>query len=296
MIYTLDEDDDWKDPAAWQKANPNWNISVRPERFESEFQGALNDSTKEVSFKTKNLNLWVDAPTVWIPDEKWMLCSHGTDPATLPGQRCYWGLDLASHVDINALAMYFPEINGRPVFRMIYWIPEAKIQEKKDKVDYLSWQAAGYIRTTPGDVIDIDAMVTDVMQIMKEYQCMGMAFDPAKAYHGVIQGLIRDGFPQDRMHEFPQGIMHMSAPTKELERLVMSGIPDHLNDPVLRWMLGNVQIYRDINDNIKPDKKRSRDKIDGIVAIVMAIGECMTINDSKDTKAIYTHGHSLRMV
>jgi phage terminase large subunit-like protein len=296
VIYTLDETDDWKDPAAWKKANPNWNVSVLPDRFQSEFQGALNDSAKEVSFKTKNLNLWVDAPTVWIPDEKWLLCSFGTDPETLKGKRCYWGLDLASHVDINALALYFPDIDGHPVFRMYYWIPEAKVTEKKDKVDYASWVNAGYIKTTPGDVIDIDTMVADILKIVKEYDCQGMAFDPAKAYHGVIQGLMRDGFPGDKMDEFSQGIMTMSAPTKEFERLVMSGQPDHLNDPVLRWMLGNVQIYHDINDNIKADKKRSRDKIDGIVALVMAIGECMTINDSKDTKAIYTHGHSLRLV
>lgn len=296
IIYTIDEEDDWKDPASWKKANPNYGVTVIPERFKSEFQGAINDPGKEVSFKTKNLDLWVDAPTVWIPDNKWMLCSHGTDPDALKGKRSYWGLDLASHVDINALGLYLPDIGGRPVFKMFYWIPESKIQERKDKVDYLSWTRAGMIKTTPGNVIDIDSMVVDIMQILKDYQCEGMAYDPAKAYHGVIQGLIREGFPQDKMDEFSQAIMNMSAPTKEFERLVMAGIPDHLNDPVLRWMLGNVQIYRDINDNIKPDKKRSRDKIDGIVAIIMAIGECMTINDAKDTRSIYTHGHSLRMV
>lgn len=296
IIYTTDNKDDWKDPIAWKKANPNYGISVIPERFESEFQGAVNDPGKEVSFKTKNLNIWVDAPKVWISDDKWMRCSHSVDQKALKGKRSYWGLDLASHVDINALGLYFPEINGRPVFKMFYWIPEAKIQEKKDRVNYMEWVRAGWIKTTPGDVIDIETMITDIMHILKEYQCEGMAFDPAKAYHGVIQGLIKAGFPRDKMDEFAQGIKNMTAPTKEFHKLVMSGIPEHLNDPVLRWMLSNVQIYIDIDENIKPDKKRSREKIDGIVAIIMGIGECMTINNSKDTKAIYNDGHSLRMV
>lgn len=296
VIYTLDPEDDWKDPVNWRKANPNWAISVIPARFESEFTGAMNDGSKEFSFKTKNLNLWVDAPRVWIKDDLWLRCSHGTDPGALIGQRCYAGLDLASHRDINALGLYFPDIDGRPVFRMYYWIPEAKAQERADKVDYVRWINQGLIRTSEGNVIDIDRMVGDLMEILGLYQCQGVGFDPAKAYHGVIQGLLRDGYPTEQLHEFAQGIMTMSAPTKEFERLVLSGIPDHLDDPVLRWMLGNVQIYIDINDNIKPDKKRSRDKIDGIVAIIMAIGECMTLDNPADTKSIYSHGHSLRMI
>lgn len=296
VIYTLDDTDDWKDPRSWQKANPNWGVSVRPDRFESEFTGAMNDSGKEFSFKTKNLNLWVDAPEVWIKDEKWLACRHGIEPDQLIGQRCYGGLDLASHVDINALGLYFPDVDGHPVFKMYYWIPEAKARAQADKVDYLRWINEGWIRTTPGDVIDIALMVGDLLGILKQYQCQILGFDPAKAYHGVIQGLLREGYQHDQLHEFAQGIMSMTGPTKEFERLVTSGSPDHLGDPVLRWMLGNVQIYQDINDNIKPDKKRSRDKIDGIVAIIMAIGECMTKDNPADTRAIYTHGHSLRML
>jgi phage terminase large subunit-like protein len=295
IIYTPDEKDNWKDPETWKKANPNYGVSVIPARFKSEFEGAVNDPRKEVSFKTKNLNLWVDAPEVWIPDDKWLLCSHNTKPEDLLKQQCYWGLDLASHVDINALALFFPEIRGHPVAKLYYWIPDAKVIEMKDKVDYQTWVKQGRIKTTPGDVIDIDSMTTDIMVILGQYQCEGLGYDPAKAYHGVIQGLIKAGFPEDKMDEYSQGIMNMSAPSKEFEKMAMSGSIDHLNDPVLRWMLGNVQLYQDINENIKPDKKRSRNKIDGIVALIIAIGEYMSVTYGKEDKQIYKD-HSLRFL
>lgn len=295
IIYTPDEGDDWRDPVTWKKANPNYGVSVIPSRFKSEFEGAVNDPRKEVSFKTKNLDLWVDAPEVWIPDDKWMKCSHGTKEEDLKGKACYWGLDIASHVDINALGLFFPEVNGHPVFKMYYWIPEAKIEEKKDRVDYATWVKAGRIKTTEGDVIDIDSMVEDIMKISRQFLCEGLAFDPAKAFHGVIQGLAKNGFPQDKLDMYKQNIMEMSGPSKEFEKMAMSGVLDHLNDPVLRWMLGNVQLYQDINNNIKPDKKRSKDKIDGVVAIINAIGEYMSVMFGKEDKEIYKD-HTLRFL
>lgn len=295
IIYTLDPEDDWKNPDTWKKANPNYGVSVIPARFKSEFEGAVNDPHKETSFKTKNLNLWVDAPEVWMPDDKWMLCSHGVTPEQLKRQQCFWGLDLASHVDINALALFFPDINGRPAAKMYYWIPDAKVKEQEDRVDYRAWVKQGYIKTTPGDVIDIKQQVEDIMGILKEYQCEGMGFDPAKAYHGTIQGLKEHGFPDDKLDEYSQGIMNMSPPSKEFQKMVMSGQFDHMGDPVLRWMLGNVQLYQDINENIKPDKKRSRNKIDGIVALIIAIGEYMSVTYGKDDKVIYKD-HSLRSI
>jgi phage terminase large subunit-like protein len=296
IIYTPDETDDWHEEEAWKKANPNYGISVIPERFKGEYQGAVNDPHKEVSFKTKNLNIWVDAPEVWIQDDKWLKCTHGTTMSDLKGQVCYAGLDLASHVDINAFALFFPDVKGHQVIKVFYWIPQAKVNEKKDRVDYGTWVKKGIVKTTQGDVIDIDTQVKDIMEIIGDYQVERLSFDPAKAYHGTIQGLYKAGFPADKMDPYAQGIMNMSAPTKEFERLVMSGEMDHMNDPVLRWMLSNVQIYQDINNNIKPDKKRSREKIDGIVAVVTAIGGYMSTNNAADSKQIYNQGYSLRFV
>jgi phage terminase large subunit-like protein len=295
IIYTIDDGDDWKDPAVWQKANPNWAISVLPDRFEDEFKGALNSKTKEVSFKTKQLNLWVDAPTVWIPDEKWLTCCHGLTVDDLKGQSCYVGIDLASHIDINALALFFPDIKGFPALRLFCWIPEEKVKEKEDRVDYALWAKEGYISITPGSIIDVDQQSDDIQQILKAYKVLGLAYDPYMAHHGIIQNIQKGGFPIDRLDPYIQNIKNMSAPSKEFERLVTSGQLEHFNNPVLRWMLRNVMIITDTNENLKPDKKRSREKIDGIIASITAIGEYLTLTRGQEDKEIYKD-HSLRFV
>lgn len=285
IIYTLDKDDDWKDPAVWAKACPNLGVSVYEDFMEMEFEQALNKGgTTEVNFKTKNLNLWVDAPDVWIQDEKVAKCDYGTTEEDLIGQECWAGIDLASHVDINALALYFPRLEV-PAFRLYFWIPEGKVSQKEDRVDYREWQRKGWINVTPGDVIDIDIMVSELDCILQKYDVRNIAFDPAKAYHGVIQGLQKSGY-DNILDEFSQGIQNMSEPTKKIEADVTSASVDLMNNPVIRWMFRNVVIYRDANDNIKMDKKRSIEKIDGVVAMADAIGGYM----SQDINELKTHG------
>lgn len=293
IIYTIDDDDDWKDKASWKKTNPNWGVSVLPDRFQAEFQGALNDPAKEVSFKTKNLNVWVDAPTVWMKDERWIACSHGTREEDLLKEECYAGLDLASHVDLNALVLYFPSVGGRPVIRAFFWLPEEKIAEKEDRVDYRTWVRQGYINVTEGGIIDIDSMSKDVSENLKKYKVKILSYDPYMAHHGIIQNLQKDGFPVERMFQYSQSLRNMSPPTKEFQRIVTSGELDHLNNPVLRWMMRNVVILQDTNENIRPDKKRSPEKIDGIVAAITAIGGYMA--QGANDKTIYK-GQSLRFV
>lgn len=296
IIFTLDETDDWKDPAVWRKANPNWGISVLPNRFEDEFKGALNSRTKEVAFKTKNLNLWVDAPTVWIADEKWMECSHGLKYEDLKGQKCYAGIDLASHVDINALALFFPDVKGYAALRMFFWIPEDKIKEKEDRVDYAFWAKQKWISVTPGSIIDVDQQSEDLQRILKDYKVEGLAYDPYMAHHGIIQNLQKGGFPVQRLDLYQQSLKNMSAPTKEFEKLINSGTLEHFNNPVMRWMMRNIVILVDTNENIKPDKKRSREKIDGPIAAITAIGEYLTLTTGAEEKKIYNHGHSVRFI
>jgi phage terminase large subunit-like protein len=296
IIFTLDETDDWKNPDVWKKANPNWDVSVLPNRFEDEFKGALNSRTKEVAFKTKNLNLWVDAPTVWIPDEKWIACSHGLKYDDLKGQLCYAGIDLASHVDINALALFFPNVKGRPALRMFFWIPQDKIKEKEDRVDYALWTKQGWISSTPGSIIDVDQQSEDLQRILKEYKVEGFAYDPYMAHHGIIQNIQKGGFPVQRLDLYQQSLKNMSAPTKEFEKIINSGDLEHFDNPVMRWMMRNIVILVDTNENIKPDKKRSREKIDGPVAAITAIGEYLTLTTGTGEKEIYNHGHSLRTI
>jgi len=273
MIYSADEGDDWKDPKTWAKSNPNIGVSISAEYLEEEFKSALNrGGSEEVNFKTKNLNQWVDAPTVWIQDEKVRKCSHGTTDADLVGQTCYAGLDLASHVDINALALYFPELKA---VKMHYWIPEAKMEENADRVDYKTWAAEGRIFVTEGNVIDIDAQVEKITEIVRDVNCRNIAFDPAKAYHGTVQGLQKAGL-NNILDEFNQSIKTMSEPTRELQRLVESAEVDLMNDPVLRWMFRNAVAVTDANDNIKLHKAKSMNKIDGLTAIINAIGGYMS--------------------
>ena len=273
MIYSADEGDDWKDPKTWAKSNPNMGISISAEYLEEEFKSALNrGGSEEVNFKTKNLNQWVDAPTVWIQDEKVRKCSNGTTDADLVGQTCYAGLDLASHVDINALALYFPELKA---IKLYYWIPEAKMEENADRVDYKTWAAEGRIFVTEGNVIDIDAQVEKITEIIRGVNCRNIAFDPAKAYHGTVQGLQKAGL-NNILDEFNQSIKTMSEPTRELQRLVESAEVDLMDDPVLRWMFRNAVAVTDANDNIKLHKAKSMNKIDGLTAIINAIGGYMS--------------------
>lgn len=275
IIYCPDKDDDWKDVSTWKKASPNFGISVYEDFMRIEFERAMNmGGTTEVNFKTKNLNLWVDAPDVWIQDEKVAKCSHGMTDADLLGGECWGGLDLASHVDINALALYFPYLK-HPTFKFYFWIPYEKIIQKEDRVDYREWKEKGWINVTPGNVIDIDVMVSDLTQIFSLYDVKRVSFDPAKAYHGVIQGLQKSGF-DEILDEFSQGIQNISEPTKKLEADITSGVVDLMGNPVIRWMFRNVAVYKDVNDNIKLDKRRSMEKIDGIVAMADAYGGFMS--------------------
>lgn len=280
IIFCPDKGDDWKDPETWYKASPNLGISVYMDYMQKEFERAVNKgSTTEVNFKTKNLNMWVDAPDVWIQDEKVLRCDYGTKEDNLLGQECWGGIDLASHVDINSLALYFPNL-PHPTFRFYFWIPEGKVLQKEDRVDYRQWIKEGWVNVTPGDVIDIDFMVADISGILKKYDVKNISFDPAKAYHGVIQGLQKEGF-DGVLDEFGQGIQNMSEPTKKVEADVTAGVIDLMNNPVIRWMFRNVVVYRDANDNIKLDKKRSIEKIDGVVTMAMAYGGYMSNVDDK---------------
>lgn len=273
IIFTLDDGDDWKDPKNWIKSNPNLGVSLKADYLDEEFNSAINrGGSEEVNFKTKNLNVWVDAPVVWIPDEMVTACRHGVTDADLEGEECYGGLDLASHVDITALCLYFPKLKAA---KMFYWIPEAKINEESDRVDYRRWVAEGRIFATEGNVIDIDEQVDKMYSIIKKYNCRNIAYDPAKAYHGTVQGLQKKGF-SSLLDEFQQGIRTMSEPTRELERLVSSAEIDLMGDPVLRWMFRNAVAVTDANDNIKLHKGKSQNKIDGLIALINAIGGYMS--------------------
>lgn len=291
LIFQPDKDDDWKDPRTWEKANPNYGISVSPTYMAKELEDAINKGgTTEVNFKTKNLNIWVDAPDVWIPDEKVSKCIYKVDD-NLAGLQCYAGLDLASHVDINCLCLYFPQIN---YFKKRYFVPSALIEREQDKVDYKEWRDNGYLTAFEGEMIDIEYLVSEIQKELIQYSVVGLAYDPYKAYHGVIQGLTNGGL-SDILYEYKQDIFNMSEPAKEIQRLILSENAKLDDDPIIRWMFRNVVMYEDVNKNIRPNKRQSSGKIDGIVSMINAMGAYLKLSSEEDKNNMYNN-HTLRVI
>ena len=274
MIFELDEDDDWTDPRNWVKANPNLGVSVSVDYLEQQVKDALNRPEAVTNVKTKNLNMWVDAEDTWVLDEKWMESSLTTDDSMLEGMPCCGGLDLSSVADITAFVLLFKDDEERIYLKPYFWIPEDTYQEKirKENVFYAEWVDKGYVRLTPGNVIDYDYIMADITQIAQTYNISSIAYDRWNSSQIVIN-LQNEGL---QMSPFGQGYGSMSAPTKEFEKMILTKNLEHFGNPVLRWMMASVAIQRDPAGNIKPDKRKSSQKIDGVVASIMALGEMMT--------------------
>jgi len=267
VIYTLDEGDDWTDPAVWAKANPNWGISVNPRQLEQGLTEAKEFVHKEVEFKTKLLNVWTDTAMTWISDSDWKACDGSDD---LEGALCYGGLDLASTGDFCAFSLYFPEFHA---IRSWYWLPVETAYKRKDAAgqSIRQWAADGHIELTDGNVTDYAFIKARVIQLAQQYDIKDIAFDRFNSSQLVIE-LQNEGL---QMFPFGQGFVSMSAPTKELERLTKDKQLRHAGNPVTRWMMGNIMLRTDPAGNIKIDKAKSGDKVDGPVSIVMALGTCM---------------------
>lgn len=294
IIYEPDKDDDISSEETWKKANPNYGVSVNKKYLMTEYLEARNKGGENmVNFLTKNLNMWCDAPEVWIDSSYVAACDFGTEDSSLLGQRCYAGFDFASHVDIVALVLYFPHLIHQPV-KCFFWLPEEKVWQNKDDVDYRRWAEQGYIHLTPGNIIDIDAVVDGVLTVMSDYDVVKLSYDPYKTYHGIIQGLIKAG-REEVLMEFSQGIGNVSEPTKEVQRLIEGVEVDLMRNPVLSWMFGNVILYKDNNENIRVSKGKSKNKIDGVAALIDAVGGYMSLNDKSNRGSIYTR-HTLRTI
>ena len=282
-IFTLDEDDDWEDPKNWVKCNPNLGITPRLDYLEQQYIKTKNEGiSKEVQFKTKNLNIWTDSSMAWIKSKDWEACRIDEFP-DLKGKECFAGIDLASVSDNNSFVLIFP-IEGQLFVKSWFWIPSEVAKKKNELADYLNWVDAGHVRTAGSEVIDQAMILRDILEIVKDYNLKHFAFDRFIAYNGLIQGLIDEGLSG---FEHGQGFLSMSAPSKELEKLIKQKEIFHDGNPVLSWQLGNVELEIDSADNIKPSKKRSSEKIDGVVAMVMAINCYMNLGREDDGSSPY---------
>jgi len=277
MVFTLDDDDDWKDSATWVKSNPNIGQTPSTEYMETAFRRAVNEgAAAEIQFKTKNLNFWTTVSETWISDDDWMACTGSVDKKELRGRTCYGGLDLASNRDICALSLYFPADHPDDPGKVLnwYWIPadNAAKRSRNDRVPYIDWIDKGYIEATDGNVTDYNYIKARILDLMTDYNIRTIAYDRHNASQLVIE-LTDEGV---KMEPFGQGFTSMNAPTRELERLILSQLIEHGGDPVLRWMASNVQIKMNAAGDIKIDKGKSREKVDGMVSLAMALGESMT--------------------
>jgi phage terminase large subunit-like protein len=281
VIYTLDEEDDWKDENTWIKANPNIGITPTWEYMRQQCQQAINQGIhKEVQFKTKNLNIWTNSSMSWISDEKWMLCD--AELPDLTGREAYAGLDLASVSDMNSYVLIFPpSFEGEPIYiKPYFWIPQSTIDRKSEIGDFKQWQRDGFIRAAGVDVVNQQEILRDILEINSKYQIKASAFDKFIAYNGIVQGMMSE---EIECLEFRQGFISMNQPTKELSVLALGGKIAHGGNPVLRWHMGNIELSIDAADNIKIDKGKSKEKVDGAVALVMAIGAWKAFDDEGDS-------------
>lgn len=270
FIYELDDPEKWEDETQWIKANPSLGSTTKIEFLRDALTNAQTlGLEKEIDFKVKNLNIEMQSSHGWIKDELWQACPD-KPPANLAGATCYGGLDLAQTSDFSSLCLYFPE---HKFCLWWMWLPEATFERRiRDNPSINEWEHAGWISLMPGNTQDYDYIENTIRDVCAYYDVQKVGIDPANATQLRIK-LEAAGLP---VEAYGQGIMNMSPPTKEFARLIERGELNHGGNPVARWMLSNVFVFRDANDNIKLHKGKSADKIDGIVAAVIAIGENMS--------------------
>lgn len=275
VVYGLKDDEDWEDEANWYKVNPSLGYTVDIERLRDAYREAKQNPADEITFKWLRCNMWVSSTVAWIPDAIYMRGNEPIDMDALAGRDCYAGLDLSSTGDITALVLIFPPRDEEEKYVLLpyFWIPEETIPRrvKANSVPYDIWEKQGYIMSTEGNVIHYDFIEKFIMDLSEKHHILEIAVDRWNATQ-MIQNLEGEGFT---IVPFGQGFSSMSAPTKEFYRLLMEGRIIHGGNPVLRWMAGNVVIDTDPAGNIKVTKAKSKEKIDGIVAAIMALDRCI---------------------
>jgi phage terminase large subunit-like protein len=286
IIYTLDKEDDWQDETCWVKANPNLGISKKLDDMRRKAKRAMSMPAALNSFLRLELNIWTQSETKWVPWDEWQQCGHAIDWNALAGRTCYSGLDLSSTLDITAHVLVFPPENDAQKYTVLcrFWIPEDNLHKRvhDDRVQYDAWLRAGWLSSTPGNVIDYDWIFEDIDNDAHDYDLKEVAFDRWGAAR-VVNTLQNKGLT---MVEFGQGFASMSPPMRDLERLIRTHDIEHGNNPVLTWMADNLVAMEDPAGNIKPSKEKSREKIDGMVALIMALDRAIR-HDGQNGKSVY---------
>tara|TARA_R100001244_G_scaffold47793_2_gene42611 strand:- start:6766 stop:8448 length:1683 start_codon:yes stop_codon:yes gene_type:complete len=284
-IWSLDRDEDWTTEEALRKANPNYGVSVSGEFLRSQQRQAINSARKQGKFRTKHLNEWVSARAAYFNTQRWIEASRADITLDMfEGQPCRLGLDLASKVDIAALEILFDlETCERTaiVRRLIddgfkharfgrYYLPEAAVEAGENEA-YRGWVIEDWITQTDGEIIDFEEIKADILDISSRFQVEDVAYDPHQATM-LVTALMTEGVP---VTEFRPTVLNFSEPMKTLDGMIRSRQIAHNGDPVMTWMISNVVAREDAKDNVYPRKDRVENKIDGVIALIMAKGRMM---------------------
>lgn len=272
LIYTVDKDDDWASPASAIKANPNYDVSVSGEFLAKELSSARRNVADQSRYKTKHLNIWVQAKDAFFNVEQWREGAiAGIELEDFAGHPVYIGMDLASKIDIAALVILLsPWGNGKWLVFGRYYLPEETIEEPRNE-HYRKWRDEGWLTQTDGAIIDFGRIKEDILLLCRQFECVSLPYDPFQATQLVTE-LQSEGLP---LIEMRPTYLTFSEPMKMLDGLIRDGKVAHNGDPVMTWMLGNVVARIDGKDNVFPFKLRAEDKIDGPVALIMAMARAL---------------------
>lgn len=282
VMYGIDDDDDWTTDEALRKANPNFGISVSGDFLRQRQREALDTARRQGVFKTKHLNAWVAARNAYFNMASW---AANADPALsldeFEGQDCHLGLDLASKVDIAALEILLPHDDGFTRFGK-YYLPEATV-EKPENEHYRGWATEGLITVTDGAIIDFEVIEADILELCNRFDVAAVGYDPHQATM-LVTRLLAENVP---MLEYRPLTRNFSEPMKQLDALSDAGKISHNGDPVMAWMMSNTTAKVDAMDNVYPRKEKPENKIDGVVALIMALGTSMADAEPEVGPSVY---------
>lgn len=264
-IAQADEGDDWSDPMSWKKANPNYGISVKVDDLDRKCAKAKQVPAEQNAFRRLHLDEWTEQETRWLDMD--VFDANTDEPGDLVGEKCFVGMDLSNTTDLTAVELYFPESDS---FLHFYFVPEERLRQRadRDRVPYPLWEEQGYLTATPGNVVDYDYIREKLNELREEgYEIQEVGYDPWNAT-GLVTDLMADGFVCVPIR---QGFASLTAPTKDLEKLLLAKKAKLGKNPVTRWAASNVSVEQDAAGNIKPSKAKSTERIDPIVAMILAL-------------------------
>lgn len=276
LIYTIDPDDDWTTVEALRKANPNMGVSVFESYLISQQRDAVNNPRKQVTFRTKHLNVWETAASPYFNAEKWRRLGDPTlDIEDFRGEECWSGLDLASKLDLTAEVKVFRRwIDGEEHYFTFLraYLPEARVEDPELR-HYGAWNAEGHLTSTPGEITDYAWIEEDLRNDIEKFDLREVAVDPHNATYLITR--LQNHIGEEKVIEVPMTTVHLSEPMKEVQALIEAGRIHHDGNPVFAWAMGNVTAKEDRNENVFPRKERRENKIDPAVALILAIGRAM---------------------